>query len=70
MAWKAIFHYPGSSRHLTKENNALTIGKERKCKETGDLLGAREMNHAENLAMTLYEEDSSDTTICNETIPI
>jgi hypothetical protein len=64
-----IFHYPGSSRHLKKENDALTNGKKRKRKETGDLLGAGEMNRAENLAMTLYEEDSSDT-ICNETFPV
>jgi hypothetical protein len=31
--------------------------------ETGYLLGAREMLHAENLAMTLYEEDSLDPIV-------
>jgi hypothetical protein len=66
-----IFHYPGSSRHLRKENDALTNGKKRKRNmETGDLLGARETNSRECLAMTLYDEDTPDPTVCDKTVPV
>jgi hypothetical protein len=64
------FHYPGSSRHLKKESNAVTNGNKRKRNMvTGDFLGANETSNScksLSMAMPLYFENVAPDSVVDD----